>query len=92
MLIAACRPTTTGVTGSLEVSALTTRNVQAMSKRFDFLEESKVQRNYGDGTQVEAVYTSEESARAFMAQRNREYVDNLVGPGTFWVVQKEVQS
>ena len=46
MLIAACRPTTTGVTGSLEVSALTTRNVQAMSKRFDFLEESKVQRNF----------------------------------------------
>jgi hypothetical protein len=47
---------------------------------------------YGDGTKVEAVYTSEESARAFMAQRNREYVDNLVGPGTFWVEQKEVQS
>lgn len=47
---------------------------------------------YGDGTQVEAVFTSENKARDFVEQRNREYVDNLVGPGTFWVEQKEVQS
>ncbi len=47
---------------------------------------------YDDGTKVEAVFTSEEKARAFVARRGREYVDTLVGPSTFWVEQKEVQS